>query len=58
MKYDLEFFDQECGRLTSAENPFAAHHGFWATAYGGWKSHDFAADAVGWRRALLRAFTT
>lgn len=27
MNYDLGFFDQECGRVTSAENPFAAHHG-------------------------------
>ena len=24
MNYDLGFFDQECGRVTSAENPFAA----------------------------------
>ncbi len=24
MKYDLGFFDQECGRVTSAENPFGA----------------------------------
>ena len=28
MNYDLGFFDQECGRVTSAENPFAARHGF------------------------------
>jgi len=24
MNYDLGLFDQECGRVTSAENPFAA----------------------------------
>ena len=24
MNYDLGFFDQECGRVTSAENPFEA----------------------------------
>jgi putative transposase len=24
MNYDLGFFDQECGRVTSAENPFDA----------------------------------
>ncbi len=28
MNYDLGFFDQECGRVTSAENPFAPQNGF------------------------------
>ena len=26
MNYDLGFFDQECGRVTSAENPFGAKY--------------------------------